>query len=111
MAARDLERLFSRLDPDWEVQLSNYFGDVVGYQLASGARGAAEQFRATVASFEDMTSEFLQRPAGPVARKDEVADFGKAVDTLRDAAGRLEARIRILRERQDAARSPNEDTP
>ena len=109
LVARDLERLFSRLDLDWEEQLANWFGDVLGYQLASGVRGAAEQLRATMSSLEDMTAEFLQRPSGPVTRKDEVAEFGKAVDTLRDATGRLEARLRLLRERQDAASSPAEE--
>ena len=111
LLARDLERLFSRLDPDWEGQLSNWFGDVVGYQIASGARGAAEQFRTTVATLEDMTADFLQRPRSPVAQKEEIADFGKAVDTLRDATGRLEARLRILRERRAAESVSGEKGP
>lgn len=29
--ARDLERLFSKLDPNWENQVSKWFGDVWGY--------------------------------------------------------------------------------
>lgn len=111
LLARDLERLFSRLDPDWEAQLSNWFGEVAGYQLASGARGAAEQFRATLATLEDMTADFLQRPASPVAQKEEIASFGKAVDTLRDATGRLEARLRLLRERRAAESPSGADSP
>ena len=106
LLARDLERLFSRLDPDWEQQLSNWFGDVVGYQLASGARGAAEQFRATIATLESMTGVFLKQPSSPVAQKEEISEFGRAVDTLRDATGRLEARLRLLRERREAETPP-----
>ena len=102
LIARDLERLFSRLDPDWEEQLSNWFGDVVGYQLASGARGAAEQFRSTITTLERMTGDFLRQPTSPVAQKEEISDFGRAVDTLRDATGRLEERLRRLRERRDS---------
>ena len=36
--ARDLERLFSRLDPDWEGRLSRIFGDVWGHQVRTGCK-------------------------------------------------------------------------
>jgi ubiquinone biosynthesis accessory factor UbiJ len=101
--ARDLERLFSRLDPDWEAQLSDRFGDVLGHQIAAGARGAAGQLRETLATLEDMTAEFFQRPGSPLARTPEISTFGQSVDTLRDATERLEARLRLVRERRAAA--------
>ena len=43
--ARDLERLFSQLDPDWEGSLSRVFGDVWGHQVAAGIRTGAGQAR------------------------------------------------------------------
>jgi ubiquinone biosynthesis accessory factor UbiJ len=98
--ARDLERVFSRLDPDWEAQFSNWFGDVLGYQLAAGARGMAKQFRDTVTTLEEMSGDFLQGPGSPLARAGEIRQFGADVDTLRDATERLEARLRILRQRR-----------
>lgn len=107
--ARDLERLFSRLDPDWEARLSDWFGDVLGYQLAAGARGAAGQFRETMATLGDITGDFLRRPDSPLAQDQEVHEFGQAVDTLRDTAERLEARLRMVRERRAAASGPGED--
>lgn len=103
MLARDLERVFSRLDPDWEGQLSNLFGDVAGHQLAAGARGAVAQLRETLATLEDMTGEFFQRPGSPLAQDAEIKDFANSVDAVRDAAERLEARLRLLRERRPAA--------
>lgn len=98
--ARDLERLFSNLDPNWEGQLSNVFGEVAGYQLAAGARGAAAALRETLSTLEAMTSEFFQRPGSPLAQENEIRNFGNSVDGLRDAAERLEARLRLIRERR-----------
>ena len=109
--ARDLERLFSRLDPDWEGQLSNVFGEVAGHQLAAGARGAAAALRETVATLEDMTGEFFQRPGSPLAQAAELKSFGNSVDTLRDATARLEARLRLIRERRTAASAAPDETP
>jgi ubiquinone biosynthesis protein UbiJ len=101
--ARDLERLFSRLDPDWEGKLSNVFGDVVGHQLATGARGAAGQLRSTMATLGAFATDFLRQPSSPLARQEEIGEFGQAVDALRDATDRLEARLRIVRERRAQA--------
>ena len=52
--ARDLERLFSRLDPDWEGRLSRVFGDVWGHQVAAGLRASAEQAKATAENAGEM---------------------------------------------------------
>jgi len=109
--ARDLERVFSRLDPDWEGQLSSLFGEVAGHQLAAGARGAAAQLRDTFSTLEGMTSECFQRPGSPLAQEDEIKNFGNSVDTLRDAAERLESRVRLIRERRSAASTaPDSDS-
>lgn len=101
--ARDVERLFSRLDPDWEGELSNWFGDVAAHQLAVGARSAANHFRSTVATLGNFTADFLRQPSSPLAQPAAIAEFGQAVDSLRDAADRLEARLRGVRERRARA--------
>jgi ubiquinone biosynthesis protein UbiJ len=40
-----------------------------------------------------MLREYLQSPRGPVARAEEIDAFGAAVDELRRAADRLQARL------------------
>ena len=92
--ARDLERLFSRLDPDWEGRLSHLLGDVWGHQVAAGLRAGARQVKSSASSAGDMLSEYLQRSQGPVARTEEVEAFAAAVDEVRAATERLEAKIR-----------------
>ena len=92
--ARDLERLFSRLDPDWEGRLSRLLGDVWGHQVAAGLRAGARQVKTSAGSAGDMLAEYLQRGQGPVARAEEVEAFSAAVEEVRAATERLEARIR-----------------
>lgn len=99
--ARDLERLFSQLDPDWEGRLARLLGDVWGYQVAAGLRAGAEQLRTSAGSAGEMLSEYLGRPQGAVAQADEIDEFSASVDELVDAAGRLEARLRKLAGREE----------
>ena len=91
--ARDLEQLFSRLDPDWEGRLSRLLGDVWGHQVAAGLRAGAGQLQRSAGDAADMLREYLQSPRGPVARAEEIDAFGAAVDDLRAAADRLAARV------------------
>jgi ubiquinone biosynthesis protein UbiJ len=96
--ARDLERLFSRLDPDWEGRLSRLFGDVWGHQVASGLRTGARQVKKSANQAGDMFSEYVQRSQGPVARGEELETFSRAVSEVREAAEELAARIDKLTE-------------
>jgi len=94
--ARDLERLFSNLDPDWEGRISRVFGDVWGHQIAAGLRAGAEQARDTAENAGSMLSEYLEQNQAPVIRGEELDDFAEAVDHTRRSAERLESRIRRL---------------
>lgn len=91
--ARDLEQLFSRLDPDWEGRLSRLLGDVLGHQVAAGLRAGAGQLQRSAADAGEMLREYLRNPRGPVARAEEVDQFSAAVDGLRRAVDRLQARL------------------
>jgi ubiquinone biosynthesis protein UbiJ len=99
--ARDLERLFSRLDPDLEAGLAKYFGDVMGHQLAVGLKGFGESLRETGSQLQQFASEYLAGQQSPLAPTAELSAFSKEVDKLRDATDRLEARVRNLAAKQD----------
>lgn len=94
--ARDLERLFSRLDPDWEGRLSRIFGDVWGHQVASGLRAGMEQAKDTAENAGSMLSEYLQQNHSPVIRRDEFKEFSEVVEDTRQWADDLESRIHDL---------------
>jgi ubiquinone biosynthesis protein UbiJ len=92
--ARDLERLFSQLDPDWEGRLARLLGDVWGHQVAAGLRAGAEQAKQSASSAGEMVREYLQGARGPLARREEIEAFGAAVDELGADVERLAARMR-----------------
>jgi ubiquinone biosynthesis protein UbiJ len=96
--ARDLERLFSRLDPDWEGRLSRIFGDVWGHQVASGLRAGMEQARGTAESAGSMLSEYMEQNQSPVIRREEFDEFAEVVEDTRQFMEQLEARIRSMEE-------------
>lgn len=96
--ARDLERMFSQLDPDWEGSLSRIFGDVWGHQVASGLRSSAEQARAAADNAGEMLEEFVSRDGGPVVKEEELAGFAQEVDGL---AARLEQLEKCLADLDD----------
>ena len=96
--ARDLERLFSRLDPDWEGRLSRLLGDVWGHQVAAGLRTGARQVKESANQAGDMFSEYVQSGQGPVTRGEDLETFSRAVKELGEAADELAARIDKLTE-------------
>ncbi len=100
--ARDLERLFSQLDPDWEGSLSRLFGDVWGHQVAAGLRSGAQQARETAGSAGEMIEEYFNRGQGPVVHANELPEFSEAVDEVGNMAQGIEERIdRLERARED----------
>jgi len=58
--ARDLERIFSKLEPDWEGPLAGMFGDVAGHQLAQGLRQGVETARQTARSASKVLSDIIK---------------------------------------------------
>ena len=97
--ARDIERIFSRLDPDWQKPLTDVLGDVIGFQLASGLKQGLDGLRAATGSTAEMVGQYFREDAPDLVRPAELKEFGQAVDSLNDATERLQARIRNLLER------------
>jgi len=95
--ARDLERLFSALEPDFEKPITDLLGDVLGFQVASGLKQGAEGMRAAAESTIKMAGSFFRDESETLVRPPELDEFNRAVDTLNDAIERLEARLRDLR--------------
>jgi ubiquinone biosynthesis protein UbiJ len=58
--ARDLERIFRKLDPDWEGPLAGLLGDVAGHQAAQGIRQGVETARETARNAGKVLSEIMR---------------------------------------------------
>lgn len=94
--ARDLGRLFSELQPDWEGPLASVLGDTLGFQLASGLRQGAAAVREAGQTTVDLATGFFRDEAEVLVRPSELAQFNAAVDDLNDAVERLASRIARL---------------
>ena len=58
--ARDLERIFSKLDPDWEGPLAGMLGDVAGQQAATGIRQGVESARETARTAGKILADMIK---------------------------------------------------
>ena len=58
--ARDLERIFSKLEPDWEGPLAGMLGDVAGHQVVQGIRQGVETARETARTASKILSDLLK---------------------------------------------------
>lgn len=94
--ARELERIFRKLDPDWEAPFTRVFGDVLGHQLARGLHRSSQFALKTAKSTGDMISDYLTEESKVLVHPVEMQNFVDEVDDLRDDVERLEARIRKL---------------
>jgi ubiquinone biosynthesis protein UbiJ len=91
--ARDLERLFSQLDPDWEGGLARVFGDVWGHQVAAGIRTGSGRAREAAREAGDMLDEYLAGGGSPVVHGAEFESFSRSVDELRARIERIERAV------------------
>lgn len=96
--ARDLEALFSKMEPDWGEPLSQVFGDVIGHQIATAFKQGADWARDAATATATSMADFLRDESGMIVDRNSLDEFLDGVDQLRDAADRLEARLRRLRE-------------
>ncbi len=94
--ARDLERVFGQLDPDWESPLAELLGDTLGFQLSQGLRQGAEAVQQAARTAAEMAAGYFRDESGVLVKPAEMNAFNAGVDQLRESVDRLEARIREL---------------
>ncbi len=94
--ARRLERIASRFAPDFDEAFARTFGDVLGVPLARALRGALAWSAASARGLARDTAEFLTEEGRDLVARAELDRFLDDVDTLRERADRLDARVRRL---------------
>jgi ubiquinone biosynthesis protein UbiJ len=97
--ARRLQRMAERFDPDWQKPFADLFGDVLGVQIANGVAAALRQARDGGRRFAATAAEYVTEESRDVVPRAELEAFLDDVDTLRDDAERLAARIARLKKR------------
>ena len=101
--AEGFRRLLEVARPDIEEELSRFTGDAAAHYIAGFARHAADFARRAGDSLARSTSEYLTEESRDLPVRLEVEEFLDAVDRMREAVDRLDARIAVA-ERARAAR-------
>lgn len=97
--ARQFQKLFSELDPDWEEPVTRLFGDVVGFQIAHALRRAWVWAKDAAQRFAGDATEYLVEESRVLVHPLQLEDYFEKVDDLRDDVARLERRVSDLRNR------------
>lgn len=103
---RELQTILARLDVDWEEGWSRIVGDATAHQIGRFWRGLRDWRRQTGDILRRDGIEYLQQELRAVPSRAAVEQFLDAVDTLREDADRLTARLERLRRRL-AANDPD----
>ncbi len=90
------QELFQLLRPDLEAGLARVIGDVPAYSVGSVIRKALAWGRSSATTQAQNIGEYLAHERRVLVPRAEAAQFLEEVDTLRESADRLAARIARL---------------
>ena len=94
--AEKFQRLFQKLDIDWQGKLARYTGDAFAQRLGDLFRGGRDWSRNSLTSFRLNLEEFLQEETRDLPAKAEAEIVFRRIDDCRSEVDRLEARISRL---------------
>lgn len=95
--ARRLQKMAERFDPDWQQPFVRVFGDILGVQVAGALAAGLRHARGAAGAFASNAAEYVTEESRDVVPREELNAFHDDVDTLRDDAERLAARVARLR--------------
>lgn len=102
---REFQAILAQMDIDWEEQLSTVVGDAAAHQIGVIWRGFRNWGRRTGDTLWRDGADYLRHELRALPPRPAVEQFLSAVDTLREDADRLAARIERLRRRLAAGDS------
>jgi ubiquinone biosynthesis protein UbiJ len=97
--ANRYRELFLLARPDPEEELSRWIGDFPARRLSQFARRALEAARRVRRTAGENIAEYLQEEGRDLVNKTELEEFLRGVDSLRDTADRIDARLKHLEQR------------
>jgi len=97
--AQKFRELAQLLAPDPEEELSILIGDVAAHRLGRLTRGALTWTRSAAATLLQDVGEYFSHERADLVSREEGEQFLRGVDTLREDADRLDARLELLTQR------------
>jgi ubiquinone biosynthesis protein UbiJ len=82
--------------PDLEEELSRFIGDMPARQLSRAALGVIEWLKDARRTAGENIAEYLTEESRDLVSTTELEEFLASVDGVREAADRLEARLKVL---------------
>ena len=99
---QQIQRVFEKLDIDWEEHLSRLTGDIIAHQIGNTVRGLFAWGERAAEHLGRDAADYLQEENDSLPVDWEVEEFIKGVDTLRSDVDRIEARVKRLQKLIDA---------
>lgn len=97
--ARQLQKLASGFDPDWNLPFVRLFGEIIGVQIATALRTALRTGREGASRFAHDAADYLTEESRDLVGRAELDAHFDDVDALRDRVERLHARCQRLHQR------------
>jgi ubiquinone biosynthesis accessory factor UbiJ len=95
--ANQFSRLFSQLNIDWEELLAQNVGDIAAHKMGNLFRDMGQWVKRSTQSVNLDAGEYLQEEIHLSPANAELRSFIKQVDEVREAADRLDARMKRLK--------------
>ena len=89
--------------PDLEAELSRFIGDLPARQLSRAAAGVFEWLKSARRTAHENIAEYLTEESRDLVSRTELDEFLEGVDGVREAADRVEARLKSLEGRAGSA--------
>lgn len=97
--AHQFGKILGGMEVDWEEQLSHYTGDIVAHEVGKLFRSTGHWGSRTLETLRLDVQEYLHEELRLLPVKPEIEAFMTDVDTLRDDAERLQARMDRLKKK------------
>jgi len=94
--AKQMQKIFTELELDWEEALSHYTGDVLAYRIHEQARITRAWLQQSIESLSKTSSEYLREEVRLTPTEVEFEGFEQQVTTLKQDVERAETRLRHL---------------
>ncbi|MDH3286417.1 MAG: ubiquinone biosynthesis protein [Betaproteobacteria bacterium] len=105
--AATINHLVRHLRWDVEEDLSHFFGDVAAHRMAESGRSVRRWGERTAQHMGRSLAGYWTEEDPLIASSQEVAEFNRAIDVLRDDVARLEKRLDNILNRQARQEEPD----
>ena len=92
--------LFRNLKWDAAEDLSRYTGDIAAERIVQAVHGKQQHIRETAVNLAQAAAEYWTEESPLIAKPQQISNFMRQVDTLRDDLARLEQRVSRLTAQQ-----------